>query len=419
VSHPPKIGLDVLMWMNQPSPHQEQLSSELTAHGVDLKVVYASGLRKERKEIGWQVDADPIWAVFLPGRYSLRHALRRLLRNRQAVHVINGIWAEPTFFAVLMVCCLLKIPCCIYSEAPASMGLSTLGSCCKRFIQRSIVRLIAARVMGLLAISWLAERAFVSLGFPESKIYRFGYFEKMPEENLPEISSGCNEILYVGRLVRRKGIELLIEAATPLLHSNQNLGLRIVGGGPIEPELRRKVRENAIEKQTVFAGVVSSSSIPGLLQGVLMLVLPSEADGWGIVVNQALQAGIPVVVSDASGAAELTKNGVNGFVFRAGDRVALQQCIRAIVDDPQPQRMRTRAREAGRAASAECAAPYLLRCLEHMLGLRADRPVPKWILNHEPKPDQFLPHDSVGKPDVVLEPNAKVGAPLRVAKLGG
>ena len=407
------------MWMNQPSLHQEQLSSELVAHGVNLKVVYASGLRKERKEIGWQVHPDLKWALFLPWRYSFRHALRILFRNTQSVHVINGIWAEPTFFVVLMVCCLLNIPCCIYSEAPASTGLSTLGSYCRRFIQCLIVRLIAARVTGLLAISWLAERAFVSLGFPESKIYRFGYFEKMPEAKLAEIKSCWDEVLYVGRLVRGKGIELLIEAAAPLLRSNQNLRLRIVGGGPIERELRRRVRENGIEKQTVFTGVIPSPCIPGLLQGALMLVLPSEADGWGIVVNQALQAGIPVVVSDASGAAELIDNGVNGFVFRMGDRVALQECIRAIVNDPQPQRMSNRAREAGRAASAECAAPYLVRCLEHMLGLRADHPVPKWIVNRELKPVQFLQHDSLGKPGVGGELTAKVGAPLRAAKLSG
>jgi glycosyltransferase involved in cell wall biosynthesis len=300
------------------------------------------------------------------------------------------------------------------------MGVSTLGSYCKRLVQRLIVRLIAARVMGLLAISWLAERAFAALGFPESKIYRFGYFEKMPgDHNAAEIGYGCDEILYVGRLVRGKGIEILIEAAAPLLRGNHRLCLRIVGGGSIEPELHRHVSDNAIEKQTLFAGVVPSPSVPRLLQGAMMLVLPSEADGWGIVVNQALQAGTPVVVSDASGAAELVRNGVNGYVFRAGDTAGLQECMRAIVDNAQPQRMRTSAREAGRGASAECAAPYLVQCLEHMLGLRADRPVPKWILNHEPNSAPFPPQDSGGKPDLGVEQNANIGAPLRIAKLSG
>jgi glycosyltransferase involved in cell wall biosynthesis len=407
------------MWMNQPSPHQEQLSSELIAQGVKLKVVYASGLRRERKEIGWEVDSDPQSTIFLANRYSFRHALGILLGNRQSIHVINGIWAEPTFFVVLMFCCLLNIPCCVYSEAPASIGHSGLDAYCKRFFQRLIVRLIATRVTGLLAISWLAERAFVSLGFPEWKIHRFGYFEKMPSDRVSEINSGGNEILYVGRLVRGKGIEILIEAVAPLLRSNHRLRLRIIGGGEMEPELCEKVRKNAIAKQTAFTGVIPSSSVPGALQGTLMLVLPSDGDGWGIVVNQALQAGIPVVVSDASGAAELVANGVNGYVFQAGDMTGLQECIRAILDDDHPDHMRRRAREAGLVASAESAAPYLMQCLEHMLGQRADRPVPKWILNPDPKPVRFTPHDSAGKADLGVELNANVGAPLRTAKLNG
>ena len=359
----------------------------MVASGTKLSVIYASGLRKERRDTGWKIDADAPWTRFLSSRYSFLEAVSILLRQRASIHVVNGIWAEPAFFVVLALCCLLKIPCCIYSEAPASMCVSTWTSRLKQPVQRLLVRMLANRVSGLLAISWLAVRAFIALGIPEVKIYRFGYFESMPQPKSTENISGCCDIVYVGRLVRGKGVELLIEAATAFLRKHPKLRLRIVGGGPSEAELRRLVAANRIETQVTFNGVVPSRSVPELLRSALMLVLPSESDGWGIVVNQALQAGTPVVVSDASGAAELVANGMNGYVFRTRDLAHLEHCISAIV--AEPGRMRAAAHSAGRAVSTEHAAPYLLQCLEHMLGLHRDRPVAGWILSEAPEPAQF------------------------------
>lgn len=406
--------------MNQPSTHQEDLSAELIAQGADLRVVYASELRKARKEIGWQVKNDAPWITFLRTRFSFWQALRITWRRRRWIHVVNGIWAEPTFFVVLAFCCLLGIPCCIYSEAPASAFASTWRTWFKRLPQRLIVWLIARRVAGLLAISRLAEQAFVSLGFPESKIYRFGYFEKMPtgeKDGIPD--SKLRDIVYVGRLVKGKGVELLINASARLLQSDPQLRLRIVGGGPIEFDLHEIAGTSGIEKQVVFTGVVSSNAVPGLLRNALMLVLPSEADGWGIVVNQALQAGTPVVVSDRSGAAELIANGVNGYIFRAGDRSNLLDCMRAVIDDPKPEQMRALARNAGQAASAENVAPYLLQCLEHMLGLRNDRPAPGWILNEKPMPQALPVRNSAAKLDSLRDQSSTQGAEIRLAKSNG
>lgn len=162
--------------MNQPSAHQEDLSTELTAHGADLRVVYASGLRKARKEIGWQVKADAPWVTVLRTRLSFWQALRIVWRRRRALHVVNGIWAEPAFFVVLVCCCLLGIPCCIYSEAPASAFVSTWKAWFKRLPQRLIVWLISPRVAGLLAISWLAANLDHAGGQPD-RDQRLGRFQ--------------------------------------------------------------------------------------------------------------------------------------------------------------------------------------------------------------------------------------------------
>ena len=372
------------MWMNQPSKHQEELAVEMRQQGVNLLVVYVSPLRKERAAIGWAVHTDAQETRVLSNRYAFREAMTLVRDHRQSVHIVNGIWAEPVCFVVLVYCFFSRIPACVYSEAPTSTVRESWSGPLKRALQKLLTQFFAKR-MSLLAISWLAERAFLGLGFPPSKIYRFGYFENPPPVS-SEVQISSPEILYVGRLVKGKGIELLIEASKPLLRENPSLRLRIVGGGVMEPELRRLAQASEVAGQIVFSGVIPSHSVPECLRGAEMLVLPSEEDGWGIVINQALQAGTPVVLSDSCGAAELVVNGVNGYIFRTGDANHLSGCIRAVLNRSDPQKMRVAAKRSGDAVSAEEVAPYLRECLEHMLGMRAEKPVPKWILNPKPSP---------------------------------
>lgn len=389
--------LEIVMWMNQPSPHQDNLSAELIRQGAKLTVIYASRLRVDRQQLGWEVDELAPRNMVLPSRYSFLEALRNSRRHREAIHILNGIWAEPVFFVVLLCCFLRRIRCCIYSEAPASMATISFAASLKRQVQRRIVHIVGRKADGLLAISWLAEKAYAALGFPERKIYRFGYFENPPQlENTSyRADSQRKKVMYVGRLVKGKGIELLIEAIAPLLREDVSLSLVLVGGGELENELRNRVDSMGLENQIVFRGVVCSRSVPKLLRQASMLVLPSELDGWGIVVNQALQAGTPVVVSDSCGSAELVANGENGYIFRTGDVNNLQECMRAVIDNSDSRSMRDTAEEAGYAASAKIAAPYLLDCLQHMTGRCASRRIPPWIRNQNPSPKRFSTAGSV------------------------
>lgn len=370
--------------MNQPSRHQEDLAAEMRRLGVSFEVIYVSPLRKERREIGWEITGDLPGTKFLSSRYAFFEAVKFVQDHRRSIHIVNGIWAEPALFVVLAVCFLRRIPSCIYSEAPTSMVRMSWSSRLKRPLQMLLTRLLGRR-MSLLAISWLAERAFLRLGFPPSKIYRFGYFEN-PSQLRPEVRASSKEILYVGRLVKGKGVELLIEAAKPLLGADPSLRLRIVGGGVLEPELRKLAETASLRGQIVFSGVLPSHSVPKSLKDAELLVLPSEEDGWGMVINHALQAGTPVIVSDSCGGAELVSNGLNGYIFRTGDASQLTRCIRAVLHQSDPQEMRVAARKSGETISAKEAARYLRECLEHMSGLRTDRPFAKWILSARPEP---------------------------------
>ena len=111
-----------------------------------------------------------------------------------------------------------------------------------------------------------------------------------------------------------------------------------------------------------------------------MLVLPSRWDGWGMVVNEAFSVGVPVIVSDHCGAADLVRSGVNGYVFRSGDASDLHHCLSDFLDKKSDwPRFRANAAETGGRISVEEVAPYLIRCLRHMTGSLDERPSPPWV----------------------------------------
>jgi glycosyltransferase involved in cell wall biosynthesis len=89
-----------------------------------------------------------------------------------------------------------------------------------------------------------------------------------------------------------------------------------------------------VRERIEYAGFQAPDALPRFFSDADVFVLPSRYDGWGVVVNQALGAGLPVVCSDAVGAAEdLVIPGENGYIFPSGDVVALQAALEAIIGD--------------------------------------------------------------------------------------
>ena len=108
-----------------------------------------------------------------------------------------------------------------------------------------------------------------------------------------------------------------------------------------------------------------------------MLVLPSRWDGWGLVINEAFAAGVPVIASDRCGGADLIVQGANGYKFRSESVDDLRTCLSAFLTSDQKQ-MRAAALRTGSTLAIPVVSEYLVACLEHMCGFREDKPVPLW-----------------------------------------
>ncbi len=140
--------------------------------------------------------------------------------------------------------------------------------------------------------------------------------------------------LFAGRLVREKGIFELLSAYATLDESlRRSIGLVFAGDGPFREKLERKAK--AISPGMIrFAGFMQRDDLPKYYALADMMILPTYTDTWGLVVNEAMACGLPVIVSDAAGCAQdLVTENWNGHIVRPRDIRALALAMRNIADD--------------------------------------------------------------------------------------
>lgn len=112
--------------------------------------------------------------------------------------------------------------------------------------------------------------------------------------------------LFVGRLSQEKNIELLVE----IFNNSEDYTLTIIGTGPLEEKLKMKSKSNI-----TFIGHIDNKNLKKYFLTNDIFILPSIAEPWGLVVEEALYFGMPIIVSKNCGASELIKDGINGYVI--------------------------------------------------------------------------------------------------------
>ena len=124
-------------------------------------------------------------------------------------------------------------------------------------------------------------------------------------------------VLAVGRVDYLKGPDVLIDAAASLLPGT---GVYLVGGEPTDDLKQRAENLPGVH----FVGFRKKDALAKFYRAADVLAMPTRTDVWGLVINEAMAAGLPVVSSDACVAGlELVKNGVNGYIVPCGDAGAL------------------------------------------------------------------------------------------------
>jgi glycosyltransferase involved in cell wall biosynthesis len=176
------------------------------------------------------------------------------------------------------------------------------------------------------------------------------------------------ELLFAGRLVERKGVQVLLEAITRLRSGEVHLS--VVGEGPMREALEKRAAELGVGDRVTFHGFVSREELTRRFASCDAFVLPAvydakgDVEGLGVVLVEALSHGRPVVASDAGGIPDIVRDGETGLLVPPGDAGALATALRRIMDDP------ALARRLGRTGREHVDAEFSWpRIIDRLVGL--------------------------------------------------
>jgi len=146
-------------------------------------------------------------------------------------------------------------------------------------------------------------------------------------------------IFFVGRMVREKGVQVLLQAMPIVRAEVPNAKLVVVGGG-YRAHLEEFVRFCHMQDAVQFTGFIPDSDLLRLYRVVDVAVYPSLYEPFGIVALEAMAAGAPVVVSDAGGLKEVVRHEETGILTYAGNAESLAWGILRVLQDPAAARRR-------------------------------------------------------------------------------
>ena len=144
------------------------------------------------------------------------------------------------------------------------------------------------------------------------------------------IGLGRTVLLYVGRVSREKGLEMLVQAFSELVDSGAPVALAVIGDGPYRAEMEASL----FAYPALFTGYLAGEQLQRGYASADLFVFPSATDTFGNVVLEAQASGLPVIVSDEGGPCELMIDGETGSVFRAGSTSDLVSAIRRMLAEP-------------------------------------------------------------------------------------
>jgi glycosyltransferase involved in cell wall biosynthesis len=150
----------------------------------------------------------------------------------------------------------------------------------------------------------------------------------------PAGADGPVRLLFVGRVVRQKGLGYLLDALAMLSKDGiTNWHLRIVGDGPLRPFLQEQAMQCGIADSVEFTGWLPFEEIPGEMRLADLFVLPSIVEGMPLVLLQAMASGLPVLATNVPGSVDLVHMGDNGLLVPPKDPAALAEALVALLSN--------------------------------------------------------------------------------------
>lgn len=223
-----------------------------------------------------------------------------------------------------------------YSERPARNG-AEWGKYLPRLLRWNW-RNPPGKPIYLLSAGAYTAGDYARFGLFRNRAFQWGYF--------PELYPDTGEkkdplrILWCGRFLQLKHPEAALEAAYRLYREGLPLQLTFLGQGPEEDTLKALVKRYGMEDCVSFPGPKSPQQVRQVMErSGIFLFTSDRQEGWGVVLNEAMNSGCAVIANRGAGASEvLVRHGENGILYSDGSTDAMYENLRYLLEHPQRQK---------------------------------------------------------------------------------
>ncbi|EGV17441.1 glycosyltransferase family 4 protein [Thiocapsa marina] len=263
-------------------------------------------------------------------------ALIRVLR-RSHWDLIHAHWLIPQGIVALIARRLARHP--VPSVCTSHGGdLFALRGRLFRAMKRAVLR-ASARIS---VVSAAMRDEVLALGIDAEKVEVIPMGVDLHKRFTPDprVAREANALLFVGRLVEKKGVDLLLQALPQVLQAYPDTHLTIAGGGPLEPELRLLADASGIGDHVDFRGMVAQSDLPDLYRRATLFVAPfrvagsGDQEGFPLVPLEAIGCGCPLVCGEIVAFGEVIRHDREAILIPPDDHAALAKAVIALLGDP-------------------------------------------------------------------------------------
>ena len=302
-------------------------------------LAYDGGILENLRRARWRYLLVPLF--LLAECAAARRAIRELRPD-----VIHAHWIIPQGVAGLVARLAAggRGPALVCTSHGADLFAlrGSLGALLKRWVMRRVA------VLTVVSSAMKAEAERLGAAPQDVRVMPMGVDAR--QRFLPDTAAprSAHELLFVGRLVRKKGVAHLLEAFALARSAIPAARLVVLGAGPLEAELRQRAHELDIAAAVTFGGAVPNEELAPYYRRAAAVVMPSivaqdgDQEGLGLVIAEALACECPVIASDLPAIRDVIDEGVTGLLARPGDARDLADKIVAMLRDPG--RARTLAR---------------------------------------------------------------------------
>jgi glycosyltransferase involved in cell wall biosynthesis len=242
----------------------------------------------------------------------LKATIKKCFDKYNPTVVITTGWADHEYHAVVLEAHRRKLPILVISD-------SRFEDENRKFYKEWLKRIILKSYSAALVAGQASRNYLIKLGFKSSSIFQPWdvvdnlHFSK-ELDSYQEFNQ--RDFICVSRFIQKKNLSKLLYAFARYRDMGGNRKLKLLGSGILEGELRNLVSVLNLDKIVTFHGFVNYHDLVVFLKKSFCLILPSLTDQWGLVVNEAMAAGLPVLVSKNCGCTlDLVEDGFNGFAF--------------------------------------------------------------------------------------------------------